>query len=153
MLWLMEILFISLLLGSSLSFHSGLEAALSFADNLFYFVCMFSSYKVVLQGCCSTLSKGSAPSGLWHTGRKTKTKPSKPRTLHHRASCRDRGKLHRAGLDQETQAAISNLFPSITCHFWKRDMLFERVVSLAVECCCFCNWVSLMICQRSLTRS
>lgn len=40
MLCLMEILIISLMLGSSLSFHSALEAALSFADVLFYLLCM-----------------------------------------------------------------------------------------------------------------
>lgn len=105
-----------------------------------YLVCTFSNCKEVFQGCCSTLSKASAPSGLWHVERKTKTKPGKPTTLHHRGSCRDRGKLHSAGLDKATQVAISNLFPSITWHFWRRDMLLERVVSLAVECRCFCIW-------------
>lgn len=143
MLCPMEILCISLLSGNSLSFPSGLEAALSFPDILFCLPCMwmFSNHEKVLQGCCSTLSKASVPSGLWHFGKKTKTKPRKPIILHHRAAVEtvDNYPGQICTKQHRMQFLIySQALPGISG--WGICYLKELCLLLAVECWCFCIW-------------
>lgn len=121
------------LLWNHLSFHRCLEAHLSFADVLFCSLCTW---------IFSTLCTTSTPSGFWHIW---KAKPRTPTTkLHLRASCRewiitqDRYGQHRVQLPVYSQA-FTNLLPSIHYQFWSKNIIFERLVWLAVGCWHFCT--------------
>lgn len=138
MLCLMEILFISLLLGSSLSFRSGLEAALSLADIFFCLPCYVRSatLKRFSRAVAAHSAKPVHQQASGTLGEKQNPESQQPYITEAVVETVE----NYTGLDKATQAAISNLFPSITWHFWRQDMLLERDVSLAVECWCFCIW-------------